>query len=157
MIYKFQTLRSIWKSKAYKSYMWAFFKNDCLLFKSSLLLSLWIVRQENQSSILLYFLSLFFFLHSSPRVFFFVTKKWSPRVLFFSLFLFALLLLFFIFIFFEIKVVQRNYHSLTHSPYLLFFKLIFKMNLPTLDLSHFLTVTIYYLLLILFLWSRERG
>jgi len=31
------------------------------------------------------------------------------------------------------------------------------MNLPTLDLSHFLTVTIYYLLLILFLWSRERG
>jgi len=27
----------------------------------------------------------------------------------------------FYFYFFEIKVVQRSYHSLTHSPYLLFF------------------------------------
>jgi len=128
MIYKFQTSRSIWKFKAYKSYLWAFFKNDCLLFKSSLLLSLWIVRQENQSSLFLYFLSLFFssFL---PTCVLFVTKKWSPYVCFFFPFLFKLFLFLFLF-FWNQGGSEKLPLCDPFSLFIIFLKLIFKMNLP---------------------------
>jgi len=122
MIYKFQTSRSIWKSKAYKSYLWAFFKNDCLLFKHFLLLSLWIVRQTGESIFSSSLLSLsvrsnssfllpclswsfqmfFSFFSFLPTCVLLVTKKNDSPVCFFLPF-FICIILIFIFIFYFLK------------------------------------------------------
>jgi len=86
MNYKLQTSRSIWKSKAYKSYMWSskmivsFPKVSCF----SVLNWMWIVRQENQSSpLFLSFFSIFnvFSLYQWSPLFFFPPPLFS---LFFS-------------------------------------------------------------------------
>jgi len=116
MIYKFQTSRSIWKSKAYKSYLWASFKNDCLLFKRYLLLSLWIVRQENQSS-----------LRSSPRVFFLLLKNDLPYVCFFLSFFICIIIIIF---FLKTRLFRELPLFDPFSLFIIFFKLIFNMNLP---------------------------
>jgi len=90
MIYKFQTSRSIWKFKPYKSYLRSskmivsFPKVSCF----SVLNWVWIVRQENQSSLLfLSFFSIFnVFSLSLPPLSFFLKSPCVLPVFSFSFF-----------------------------------------------------------------------